>query len=58
MSYLSNTTALHGYSLYVPMTADISSLVILLDIEKQKTAVSEYLDKRFGRWNDDISYDS
>jgi len=40
------------------MTADISSLVILLDIEKQKTAVSEYLDKRFGRWNDDISYDS
>jgi len=25
------STALHGYSLYVPMTADISSLVILLD---------------------------
>jgi hypothetical protein len=27
---VSNTTALQGYSLYVPMTADISSLVILL----------------------------
>ena len=27
-------------------------------IEEQKTAVSEYLDKRFGRWYDDISYDT
>jgi hypothetical protein len=27
-------------------------------IEEQKTAVSEYLDKRFGRWHDDISYDT
>src|SRR5215471_17030526 len=25
-------------------------------IEEQKTAVSEYLDKRFGRWYDDIRY--
>ena len=25
---------------------------------EQKTAVSEYLDKRFGRWYDDISYDT
>ena len=24
------------------------------NIEDQKTAVSEYLDKRFGRWNNDI----
>lgn len=27
-------------------------------IEEQKTAVSEYLDKRFGRWNGDIIYDT
>jgi hypothetical protein len=27
-------------------------------IEEQKTAVSEYLDKRFGRWYDDIRYDT
>jgi hypothetical protein len=27
-------------------------------IGEQKTAVSEYLDKRFGRWYDDISYDT
>jgi hypothetical protein len=27
-------------------------------IEKQKTAVSEYLDKTFGRWYDDIRYDT
>ena len=27
-------------------------------IEEQKTAVSEYLDKTFGRWYDDISYDT
>jgi hypothetical protein len=27
-------------------------------IEEQKTAVSEYLDKGFGRWNDDILYDT
>jgi DDE superfamily endonuclease len=28
------------------------------DIEEQKAAVSEYLDKRFGRWHDDIIYDT
>jgi len=27
-------------------------------IEKQKTAVSEYLDKTFGRWYNDIRYDT
>lgn len=27
-------------------------------IEEQKTAVSEYLDKTFGRWYDDIRYDT
>ena len=27
-------------------------------IEEQKDAVSEYLDKRFGRWYDDIRYDT
>ena len=27
-------------------------------IEEQKNAVSEYLDKRFGRWYDDITYDT
>jgi DDE superfamily endonuclease len=27
-------------------------------IEEQKTAVSEYLDKLFGRWYDDIRYDT
>jgi transposase len=27
-------------------------------IEKQKNAVSEYLDKTFGRWYDDIRYDT
>ena len=27
-------------------------------MEDQKAAVSEYLDKRFGRWYDDISYDT
>jgi len=27
-------------------------------IEEQKTAISEYLDKTFGRWYDDISYDT
>ena len=27
-------------------------------IEEQKTAVSDYLDKRFGRWYDDIRYDT
>ena len=27
-------------------------------IEEEKTAVSEYLDKRFGRWYDDIRYDT
>ena len=28
------------------------------DIEEQKTAVSVYLDKTFGRWYDDIRYDT
>lgn len=28
------------------------------DIEEQKTVVSEYLDKTFGRWNNDITYDT
>jgi hypothetical protein len=27
-------------------------------IEEQKTAISEYLDKTFGRWYDDIRYDT
>jgi hypothetical protein len=27
-------------------------------IEDQKAAVSEYLDKRFGRWNNDILHDT
>ena len=27
-------------------------------IEEQKAAVSEYLDKRFGGWYEDISYDT
>ena len=27
-------------------------------IEEQKTAISEYLDKTFGRWYDDINYDT
>ena len=27
-------------------------------MEEQKAAVSEYLDKRFGRWYDDIRYDT
>ncbi len=27
-------------------------------MEEQKDAVSEYLDKRFGRWYDDIRYDT
>ena len=27
-------------------------------IEEQKAAVSEYLDKQFGRWYDDIRYDT
>ena len=27
-------------------------------IEEQKTVVSEYLDKTFGRWNNDITYDT
>ena len=27
-------------------------------MEEQKAAVSEYLDKRFGRWYDDIVYDT
>ena len=27
-------------------------------IEEQKTAISEYLDKTFGRWYDDIWYDT
>ena len=28
------------------------------NIEDQKATVSEYLDKRFGRWHDDIVYDT
>ena len=28
------------------------------NIEEQKTVVSEYLDKTFGRWYDDIRYDT
>jgi hypothetical protein len=28
---VSNTAALQGYSLYAPMTAEISSLVVILD---------------------------
>jgi hypothetical protein len=27
-------------------------------IEEQKTAITEYLDKTFGRWYDDIRYDT
>jgi DDE superfamily endonuclease len=27
-------------------------------MEEQKAAVSEYLDKRFGKWHDDIVYDT
>jgi hypothetical protein len=27
-------------------------------IEEQKTAVSEYLDKTFGRWHNGIGYDT
>jgi hypothetical protein len=28
------------------------------NIEEQKATVSEYLDKRFGKWHDDIVYDT
>ena len=28
------------------------------NIEDQKSSVSEYLDKRFGRWNNDRYYDT
>ena len=37
-----------------PIKSDVCANRFYENIEDQKTAVSEYLDKRFGRWNNDI----
>jgi transposase len=38
--------------------SDVCANRFYAHIEEQKTAVSEYLNKRFGRWYDDIRYDT
>lgn len=37
---------------------DVCANRFYTNIEEQKDAISEYLDKRFGRWNYDIDYDT
>ncbi len=38
--------------------SDVCANRFYTNTEEQKDAISEYLDKRFGRWHDDIVYDT
>ncbi len=38
--------------------SDVCANRFYTNIEEQKDAISEYRDKRFGRWYNDINYDT
>jgi len=38
--------------------SDVCANRLYTNIEEEKDAISEYLDKRFGRWNNDIHHDT